>query len=309
MNNKIVPKVVFIMGSGHCGSTLLDLILGSHTQSFSLGELQRIHNSIDSSSNNTQICGVCENRCPFWDNKVQLPLLKLFYSKANKGYAHASKIAQCIYNPYKLLRRWSDKNMLIDSSKNPRWIQRQLRFSYRWIGITPYLIYMIRDGRAVVSAYRRKYHDKGIKDITKDWKRKAISMNRFYEQFPTERRTTVSYEELATQPELVVKSLCQFLNIDYEPEMLRYWTHEHHHLYGNGGTRALIYRFREQLQQSSPELRKRAEHAKQFYAHEYYDQIEIAIKLDDRWRGEMTKDDLDIFDAIGGEINRSLINN
>jgi hypothetical protein len=32
-------KVIFILGSGHCGSTLLDLILDSHSKVFSVGEI------------------------------------------------------------------------------------------------------------------------------------------------------------------------------------------------------------------------------------------------------------------------------
>lgn len=295
------------MGPGHCGSTLLDLIIGSHSTSFSLGELNRLHASIRASSENPQICGVCESSCKFWDEKAHLSLLKLFYSKSNRFSAMTSKIARCFYNPYKLLGKWSNKSILIDSSKSPSWIQQQLKFSYRWNGVTPYLIYMIRDGRAVVSSYRRKYSNKSFTNTTNEWKRKTITMNRFYEEFPTARRMKVKYEKLATQPEAETKSICKFLEIHYEPEMLRYWTHEHHHLYGNGGTRALIYRFREQMNESSPKLRERVKHAKQFYAYEYYDQIEIAIKLDERWRHELTQKDLENFEVIGGEFNRSLM--
>ena len=38
-------KVAFILGTGHCGSTLLDLILGSHSKLFSLGEVYRVVSS------------------------------------------------------------------------------------------------------------------------------------------------------------------------------------------------------------------------------------------------------------------------
>ncbi len=307
MNEKIIPKVVFIMGAGHCGSTLIDLIMGSHSQSFSLGELQRIHSSIDTFSKTTQICGVCVGHCPFWNDKAQLSLLKLFYSKANRRSAFASKLSQCLYNPYKLLSKWSNKSILIDSSKRPGWIQRQLRFPYRWLGIKPYLLYMVRDGRAVVSSYRRKYDDKDLVQIIDHWKQETIKMNRFYEQFSPNRRVTVHYEDLATQPEKVVKSLCNSLDIEFEPAMLNYWAGDHHHLYGNGGTRALIYRYRDQQQQSSPEQRLRAERAKEHYKYEYYDQVDISIKLDERWRTEMSEKDLSIFEDIAGDLNRSLL--
>ena len=307
MNKETTPKVIFIMGAGHCGSTLVDLILGSHSRSFSLGELQRIHSSIDSFSKTTQICGVCVGHCPFWNDKANLFLLKFFYSKANPGLALVSKLAQCLQNPYKLLSKWSNKSILIDSSKRPGWIQRQLRFPHRWLGIEPYLLYMVRDGRAIVSSYRRKYDDKGLAQITNHWKQETIKMNRFYEQFPHDKKITVHYEKLATNPEAVVNSLCAFLKIEYEPAMLNYWAGDHHHLYGNGGTRALIYRYRDLQQQSSPEQRIRAERAKQHYKHEYYDQIDISIKLDERWRTEMSENDLSTFEEIAGDLNRSLI--
>lgn len=297
------------MGPGHCGSTLLDLIMGSHSQSFSLGEYSRIQGSIDSFSKDSQICGVCESHCPYWNDKVQLPLLKLFYSRSNRWNALTSKAIRHLFNPYKLLIKWSGKNVLIDSSKQTWWIKRQLRLSYRWLGMQPYLLYMVRDGRAVVSSYRRKYNDQNLSLITNNWKRKTIEMNQFYENFPPKRRTIVRYEELATQPAAVIKSLCQFLSLDYEPEMLRYWASDHHHLFGNGGTRALIYRYREQQQQSSPEMLERVERAKQHYVHDYYDQIDIGIKLDERWRTEMSEDDLSIFENIAGDLNRSIPKN
>lgn len=297
------------MGPGHCGSTLLDLIMGSHSQSFSLGEFSRIQGSIDSLSEDSQICGVCEGQCPYWNDKVQLPLLKLFYSKSNWWNSLTSKVIRHLFNPYKLLIKWSGKNILIDSSKRTESIKRQLRLSYRWIGIQPYLIYMVRDGRAVVSSYKRKYSDQDLSQITSQWKHKTFEMNRFYENFSPKRRMVVRYEELATHPEAVVKSFCQFLELDYEPEMLQYWAHEHHHLYGNGGTRALIYRFREQQQQSSPEMHERVERAKQHYVYDYYDQIDIGIKLDERWRTEMSEDDLLIFENIAGDLNRSIPKN
>ena len=39
MGSEIPRKVVFILGSGHCGSTLLDLMLGAHSRIVGLGEM------------------------------------------------------------------------------------------------------------------------------------------------------------------------------------------------------------------------------------------------------------------------------
>ena len=35
-------KIIFILGIGRSGSTMLDLMLGSHSQGFSLGEISKI---------------------------------------------------------------------------------------------------------------------------------------------------------------------------------------------------------------------------------------------------------------------------
>ena len=60
--------VVFVLGSGHCGSTLLDLILGSHSEAFSLAEFIHISRLIDTPEpERGPVCAICEGSCPFWD--------------------------------------------------------------------------------------------------------------------------------------------------------------------------------------------------------------------------------------------------
>ena len=74
-------KVIFVMGPGHCGSTLFDLIMGSHSDVFSLGEFHRIHGAIDDFQEGyPKICGVCTGRCEFWNQRASLPILKMYFS-------------------------------------------------------------------------------------------------------------------------------------------------------------------------------------------------------------------------------------
>ena len=51
-------SVVFAMGSPHSGTSLLTLILGSHSRAFALGEMEDFKGSAR--------CRVCEDRCPIW---------------------------------------------------------------------------------------------------------------------------------------------------------------------------------------------------------------------------------------------------
>jgi hypothetical protein len=299
-------KVVFIMGPGHCGSTLLDLLLGSHSQSFSLGELHRIGGLVAGPSEGyRKICGVCVGECELWNKRMPLSFLRMYFARENKLQAGLSKVSHYTYNPYKLIARWSGKSLLIDSSKGAAWIERRLHPSYTWHGIKPYLIYMCRDGRAVVNSYYRKYPEQGIANVIQKWKQQTDTMNAFFIKFPHE-KMKVQYEELATRPERVVRALCGFLNIEYEEAMLRYWTHEHHHLMGNGGTRSLIFKYREKLGINEEALRNRREEAKQFYDASYYDEMELGIHLDERWRVELSREHRECFDMLAGDTNKSL---
>ncbi len=297
--------VVFVMGAGHCGSTLLDLILGSHSEAFSLGELARIGNSVDAarSDPSAKICGVCAARCSFWDDQVPRFWLRLLYSRATSFRSLERRAAACVVNPYRLLMHWSEKRLLVDSSKSSSWIDRQLRFSYRWVGIRPFLVYLQRDGRAVVSAYYRKYPERGFDNITLSWKRNAEAMERYYRNFRRGPKLRLRYEQLATQPEATVRELCRALSISYEPEMLSYWKHDHHHVFGNGGTRNLIYRYREQFQAHDELTSARIAHHKQYYPFEYYDQIALAIQLDERWRRELSDSQIRRFETLAGGVN------
>lgn len=56
--------VVYIIGVGHSGSTLLDMVLGSHPDMFSLGEIIHFPRSYD--RNSTCACGKLVKQCDVW---------------------------------------------------------------------------------------------------------------------------------------------------------------------------------------------------------------------------------------------------
>jgi hypothetical protein len=60
------PTVIYICSAGHSGSTLLDLLLGSHSSIFSLGEISHLPKNIALNTNCS--CGVPVRDCPFWQS-------------------------------------------------------------------------------------------------------------------------------------------------------------------------------------------------------------------------------------------------
>jgi hypothetical protein len=297
-------KVVFIMGAGHCGSTLLDLVLGSHSIGFSLCELNAIHKSVDHDKGEYfKICSVCKNKCPIWNDRASERILSLYFSRKNRFRSAVGKLTRYFFNPYNIICDWTGKSMLIDSSKHPIWFKRQLVHARIGAPIEPYLIYLTRDGRAVVNSYLRKYPERGINQIAETWKFQIGRMNSFYKHFPRNRRLQVRYEDLATKSEIVVKSICDFLRINYEREMLLYWQHDHHPVHGNLGTHSLLFNYRNLFQNGASKYCDDLNRGNKYYDKEYYRRIGLAIKLDLRWQKEMSPDALKIFDKIVGDMN------
>ena len=62
MNTK--KNYLYIICNGHSGSTLLEMILGSHSQVFSIGEIK--HFSDYYKSEKICCCGSIINECEFW---------------------------------------------------------------------------------------------------------------------------------------------------------------------------------------------------------------------------------------------------
>ena len=83
MNNPI--KYVYICSTGHSGSTLLDLLLGSHSQIESLGET--IHLSKNISLNTQCTCGEPVRSCPVWKQVVSVLNEQLGIDIFNAPYA------------------------------------------------------------------------------------------------------------------------------------------------------------------------------------------------------------------------------
>jgi len=296
-------KVVCLLGTGHCGSTLLDLLLGSHSRVFSLGEFHSIYKTVREMrrGESPRICVVCQGECKFWNERASASILNLYYSRKTLLNAVLGKAARYVYNPYHFIFKWSGKPVIVDSSKHPGWFKSQFSPKYAAFDIDQYLIYICRDGRAVVNSYLRKYPERGVRNITETWKEQVLSMNAYYEQFPEGRKMRVHYEELASAPEKTMREVCERLGLEYEPPMLRYWEHEHHHIGGNAGTARMIMKYREkESQQSSREWMERH---KEYFDNQYYEQQGLNIRLDERWKTEFAPENLEVFQSIAGELN------
>ncbi len=94
--------VVFILSSSHSGSTLLSLLLGSHSQTASIGELHKMFYTEEPGT-----CALCLDR---------LTTCPLFHDVAD----------QTPHDMYLALFERTGKNILIDNSKRLWWSEQHL---------------------------------------------------------------------------------------------------------------------------------------------------------------------------------------
>jgi hypothetical protein len=66
--NTVDPKYIFICAAGHAGSTLLNLLLGSHPKGLAVGEITHLPKNI--SIDSTCSCGQPVSACEFWHQTI-----------------------------------------------------------------------------------------------------------------------------------------------------------------------------------------------------------------------------------------------
>lgn len=84
-------------------------------------------------------------------------------------------------------------------------------------------LFLRRDPRAVVASWHRTTWSKRTStEISETWRRYSQAMRRAYRALPG-RCLEVRYEELVSDPTATLKSVCAFLDTDFDPRMLFYY--------------------------------------------------------------------------------------
>ena len=255
MNDGKNCKVCFIIGAPHSGSTLVGLILGSHSLAFFAGEANKVSFFNDPNfEDERKFCRLCGKDCKIW-----------------------SKVESSGDNIYLQLSKLTKKPVIIDSTKKLGWIHKQLK-SAEDNKLKHYLIFLKRDVRAVINSLARKYPKKAIEELIEEWNQHIGETKELFTAFNGE-KIEIYYEELTLNPDHVIEGLCRFLEIEYEPKMKEYYYKEHHSIGGNIGTYYLLLKAKDY--ENEWLLTERNEY--------YYRDHPLSIKLDERWKKELDK--------------------
>lgn len=91
-------------------------------------------------------------------------------------------------------------------------------------GLVPYYIYLHRDGRDVACSFKKAMvGEKHVYNIARRWKFDQNQSLEVKRHIPSERFFEVKYQELITNPKSILENLCDFLDVQFNKNMLEYF--------------------------------------------------------------------------------------
>ena len=193
-SNKVV-NLVYILGNGHSGTTLLNCLLSSSQQIFAGGHLRNLYKLY--SEPETRLCGsgnVVQD-CDWWSSvKSRMD---------NEGLGIPDKkgeyIPNTIYGFYKAILKNGHESIICDSSLDYSY----LKYLEKIDGINVFVIHIVRDGRAVWYSHNKK--NSNTASVPFSW-----LISNLYLRFKYRNANNyhlVRYEDIVSCPDQVVKNI------------------------------------------------------------------------------------------------------
>jgi hypothetical protein len=230
--------VIYVVGNGRSGSTLLGQLLGAHSGVFNGGEVfnfRNFHLTADRVAR-TCACGAELRACPFWSEVRArlaaaggdpLPDLK------------AAEPAAFVANNAALFRAALDvagKRVMLDSTKRYDRLARLLASPAFDVTV----VHLIRDARAYLAAVERTAERRGYStlDVYRKvwtWNRNNAAIRLRLQRDP--RYVLLRYEDLTAEPERHLRRVLDHAGLAFEPGQLDPHDAPFHDFSGNKRTR------------------------------------------------------------------------
>ena len=179
-------RVVHIMGTAHCGSTILGGALASYSDMINVGEIHRIGLSAHPLAENLCACGEVAENCPYWSRVYQswvdaiapltpekyrgyqmkferlrsFPRIMIEKLKPSPAFRQYISATLALYRSISLI---AESNDIVDTSKYPvRGIALSLIPD-----LNLQLVHLVRDGRGVIWSRKKKSVVDGSIESTK----------------------------------------------------------------------------------------------------------------------------------------------
>jgi hypothetical protein len=242
------PTVVYIAGNHRSGSTLLDMVLGSHSRALSIGEIVALGEYFR--QNKLCTCGEHIHDCEFWgevqdrlanDLGLQAPCSRYapIHSASDllRGLAPLPVSVSARYDRRLLeaISAVSGRDVIVDSSKT---FSRLLFYLVAYGGRT-FVIHLTRDPRGVINSLLRtkEYATERLDLYIRWWKNTQSRLHRLSALLGPSRIIHLRFEDFCRNPADNLAPVLNALHLAFEPRMLDYGSLSHHNISGNIKTR------------------------------------------------------------------------
>jgi hypothetical protein len=238
-------KLLYLMGAGHVGSTVMDVVIGAHPRIESLGEAWKLPLAwADPASDRVCACGQPIHGCAFWrdvrklwaeqvgdDDVARLVTLMRRYDGSGNALAwprmlrsrHAPAAefrdyARRTLALYQSVLRVGGKDAIVESSLSPR----RAFVLASMPGIDLHLVHVVRDGRGVIwshknpakAAVRKSFEPKTTRHVTRYWLTANLQSAFVYSHLRADRRMRLRYEDFAIDPHAALARIGAFVGED-----------------------------------------------------------------------------------------------
>ena len=304
VNTNNNPIFISIETTAFSGATLLSFLLGSHPQIATVGEMDGLLTR-QSPDEYLCSCGQKIKQCEFWqsikvamadrgfefdvaDFKTRFILNGPDYlqrlregTTGNSLESIRDAILFALPNETHQLKRLvnrnvalvesvlavTNKNVFLDSSKDRLRIKALHRFSR---SMDTRAIHLVRDVRGVIaSRVRRSKKPRDMAKLAQKWVKHHRGLEIALKAWPSEKHIRVRYEDLCQNTKCTLKQLYDFCGVDSSLRLEEFRT-DSQHILGN-----------------KMRLKPLSE-----------------IKLDERWKEELTAEQLKIIDCVAGALSR-----
>jgi len=201
--------VVFVAGADFSGTTMLDFMLGSHSETKSLGEVHSFFRPTVAAQRKV-VCS-CGELCPFWKK--------------------AASVGEGDFYQY-VFQEFSGVNVLIDSSKSIPWINKKTKELVN-TGVVVKHVLIWKDAKKMQVSRAKRGKEKG-------WAASWLRYHRAYLALPRD-FYSVSLSDIVEKYDVVGSELCEWIGIKFDLESKEYWKNEHHIVFGSATARLKLF--------------------------------------------------------------------
>ena len=226
-NNIKNPPAIFILSPYRSGSTLLRVILGGNPQLFAPPELELLgFNTLG--ERKAQFSG----RYNFWTEGTIRTIMEIKGCSAQEAIAIMEELEDKNLTSkqfYRLLQEWLGDKILID--KTPSYSLDLETLKRAEINFhNPLYIHLVRHPLGMIHSYeeakidqifpyRNPFNSRELAELV--WLISHQNILEFLQQVSPQRQYQVKFEDIVKQPQKTIENLCQFLGVEFNPDMLQ----------------------------------------------------------------------------------------